>query len=123
MHREDEEMERGLEDVLSSGRCCGSLISQPTCLECMVYGSGLSSFLFIKEQDSPKKEVHKAYCRPQQPTVDPRLQSPYIALSKLPPKGVPIFSGNAVPQSELLCNLETLLQRHLGVSVSLASNS
>lgn len=94
----------------SSGRCCGSLISQPTFLECMVYGSGFSPFLFIKEQDSPaKKEVQGAHHRPQQPTVDLRLLSPYMTLSKLPLRGVPIFSGNAASWAELPCKLETLL--------------
>lgn len=51
----------------------------------MVYGSGLSPLFFIKEQDSPaKKKVQRDSHRPQQLTVDPRLLSPCMALSKLP---------------------------------------
>lgn len=59
---------RDPEDVSSSGRCHGSFVSQPACVEHMFYGSGLSLFLFIKDQDPrAEKEVQRARCRPQQP--------------------------------------------------------
>lgn len=104
-------MESDSEDISSSWRSPGSRLSQPTFLECMVYGSGSPLCLFIKEQDPPaKKQVQRAHSRPQQPTADPRSLSPDITLNKLPPKGVPIFSGHPASLSELPCNLDTLLQ-------------
>lgn len=55
----DEEVERDLEVVLSSGRCHGSLVSQPTCLGCTVYG--LKERYGLKEQDPPaEKEEQRA---------------------------------------------------------------
>ena len=72
--------------VLSPGRCHGSLVSQPTCLECL--DLWFITMSLDKRQDPPaEKDEQRATAELRSLQSDPTQRSPGTTLSMQPPMG------------------------------------
>lgn len=87
--------------VLSSGRCHGSLVSQPTCLECLDLWF-ITMSLDKRARPTCWEGWAKGYCRTQESTVRPNTVEPRHYLEYAASYGVPTFSKYTVSCQSIL---------------------